>query len=69
MKISDVYPDYVFQRLGAGYRVVAVDFGRQTYVDLSGLTVGALQLLIARAKNTGTVKFYQLEEETPDANN
>lgn len=61
-KISEVYPEYVFQRIGAGKDVDGVDFKRKTYVDLDGLTVGALQQLIVRAKNTGEVKFYQFDE-------
>ena len=34
MKITDVYPEYVFQRLGAGKTVVAVDFKKGQYLSL-----------------------------------
>lgn len=64
-KISEVYPEYVFQRLGAGYNVDAVDYKKQTYIDLSGQTVGAVQMLIARANRDKDVKFWQIEEEKP----
>ncbi len=61
IKISECYPEYVFQRLGAGKEVAGVDFKRKTYIDLSALTVAALQTLIGRATQTGEVKFYQIE--------
>lgn len=61
-KISEVYPDYVFQRLGAGYDVDAVDYTRQTYVDLAGQTVGAVQNLVVRAGRDKDIKFWQIEE-------
>lgn len=60
MKISEVYPEYVFQRLQK-YHVDAVDFGRMEYIDLTGQTVGAVQRLIARAERGEGVKFYQIE--------
>ncbi len=69
MKISEVYPEYVFQRLGAGKNVDAVDFERHSYIDLEGQTVGAVQQLISRANTKKTVKFYQIEEETETAGN
>lgn len=56
MKISEVYPEYVFQRI-AKYKVVAVDFNVGAYIDLSMQTVAAVQRLIAKAN----VKFYQIE--------
>ena len=62
MKISEVYPEYVLQRLQK-YRVDAVDFKKKTYVDLTGQTVGQVQRLIARAETDKDIKFYQLEEE------
>lgn len=64
MKISEVYPDYVFTRIGAGKDVDAVDFKRKTYIDLDGQTVGGVQQLVIRAKNTGEIKFYQFDEDT-----
>ena len=61
-KISEVYPDYVFQRLGAGYTVDATDYKRKDYIDLKGQTVGALQQLIIRANRDKDIKFWQIEE-------
>lgn len=62
LKISEVYPEYVFQRLGKGLDVDAVDFKKKTYIDLEGQTVGAVQHLIL----SDTIKFYQLEEESAE---
>ena len=56
MKITEVYPEYVFQRL-AKFKVVAVDFNIGAYIDLSTQTVAAVQRLITKAN----VKFYQIE--------
>ena len=61
-KISEVYPDYVFQRLGAGHTVDATDYTRKDYIDLKGQTVGALQQLIIRANRDKDIKFWQIEE-------
>ena len=63
MKISEVYPEYVFQRLGAGKKVDAVDFKKGSYVDLSGQLVSVVQHLILRASSDKDIKFFQLEEE------
>ena len=60
MKISEVYPEYVFQRLGK-YRVVAVDFMKGEYIDLQSRTVGQVLRLVEQASQGG-VKFYQIEE-------
>lgn len=60
MKISEVYPEYVFQRLGK-YRVVAVDFNKGEFVELVNRTVGQVQRLVEQAAQGG-VKFYQIEE-------
>ena len=60
MKISEVYPEYVFQRLGK-YRVVAVDFNKGEFIELQTRTVGQVQRLIEQAAS-GTIKFYQIEE-------
>lgn len=62
IKISTVYPEYVFQRLGAGKDVDAVDFKRKTYVDLDGQTVNYVQQLIVRATADADVQFFQIEE-------
>ena len=62
-KISAVYPEYVFQRLGAGKDVDAIDFKRKTYIGLDGQTVAGLQQLISRATLTKEVQFYQIEME------
>ena len=61
MKISEVYPEYVFQRLGK-YRVIAVDFAKGEFVELLTRTVGQVQRLIEQAA-AGTIKFYQIEGE------
>lgn len=60
MKISEVYPEYVFQRL-AKYKVVAVDFIKGEFIDLQSRTVGQVQRLVEQAANGG-IKFYQIEE-------
>ena len=60
MKISEVYPEYVFQRLGK-YRVVAVDFNKGEFIELQTRTVGQVQRLVEQAAQGG-VKFYQIEE-------
>ena len=60
MKISEVYPEYVFQRLGK-YRVVAVDFMKGEFIDLQSRTVGQVLRLVEQASQGG-VKFYQIEE-------
>ena len=63
MKISTVYPEYVFQRLGAGKDVDAVDFARNVYVDLDGQTVNYVQQLISRATASGEIQFFQKDYE------
>lgn len=60
MKISEVYPEYVFQRLGK-YRVVAVDFNKGEFIELQTRTVGQVLRLVDQAAS-GTIKFYQIEE-------
>ena len=60
MKISEVYPEDVFQRLGK-YRVVAVDFMKGEYIDLQSRTVGQVLRLVEQASQGG-IKFYQIEE-------
>ena len=66
IKISQVYPEYVFQRLGKGFDVDAVDFKKKTYIDLDGQLVGAVQNLVVRATNDQDVQFFQIEEETAE---
>lgn len=64
MKISEVYPEYVFQRLGKGLRVVAVDFNKSEFVELRAKTVGQVQQYIVMPN----IKFFQIEpEETTTA--
>jgi len=58
MKISEVYPEYVFQRL-AKFRVVAVNFNTNEFLELASLTVGQVKRLIEMQN----VKFYQIETE------
>lgn len=58
MKISEVYPDYVFQRL-AKFRVVAVDFNTGEFIELASKTVGYVQRLLEKPN----VKYYQIETE------
>ena len=60
LKISDVYPEYVFQRLGAGKDVDAINFEKMLYIDLAGQTVTNVQKLL----NDPNVKFFQKEEDT-----
>lgn len=59
MKISEVYPEYVFQRLGKGLRVDAVDYNKPQYIQLGSQTVAQVQRLIEMPN----VKFFQLEED------
>lgn len=60
MKITEVYPEYVFQRLGK-YRVIAIDFNKGQFIELISQTVGQVQRLVEAAAS-GTIKFYQIEE-------
>ena len=62
IKISEISPDYVFTRIGAGYTVHAVDFEKMVYQDPMKMTVQAVSVLVNRAKEKGTVKFFQIEE-------
>ena len=57
LKITEVYPEYVFQRLGAGKNVDAVNFEKMLYIDLAGQTVSNLQRLLADP----SIKFFQIE--------
>ena len=59
LKITEVYPEYVFQRLGAGKNVDAVNFEKMLYIDLAGQTVSNLQRLLADPN----IKFFQIEVE------
>lgn len=62
MKISEVYPDYVLSTIGGGAHVVAVDFGKQEYLDLEARTLGQIRRLIETAKASGSIKFFQFTE-------
>ena len=58
MKITEVYPDYVFQRLGK-FRVVAIDYNTSEFLELTSKTVGFIRQLLTKPGG----KFYQIEEE------
>ena len=58
MKISEVYPEYVFQRLGK-HRVVAIDYNTGEFLELESKTVGFIKRLLTKQG----VKFYQIEQE------
>ena len=58
MKISEVYPEYVFQRLGK-FRVVAIDYNTGEFYELESKTVGFIKRLLTK----NGVKFYQIEQE------
>ena len=57
MKITRVYTEYVFQRLGQDFKVIAIDFKKGLFTDLNSQTVGAIQMML---KNEN-VWFFQLE--------
>ena len=57
MKITRVYNEYVFQRLGQDFKVIAIDFKKGLFTDLNSQTVGAIQMML---KNEN-VWFFQLE--------
>lgn len=61
MKVTEVAAKYVFEKLGKGQKVDAVDFRRQQYIALMEKTVTYVQKLVGEAES-GTVKFYQIEE-------
>lgn len=62
MKITEVYPEYVFQRL-AKYRVVAIDFNKGEFVELEVKTTAQVRRLVELAGTPGQmIKFYQYEE-------
>lgn len=63
MKISRVYNEYVFPRLGQGLKIVAVDFKKGLFMDLNTQTVGAIQMML---KNEN-VWFCQLEPADTNA--
>ena len=62
MKVTEVAAKYVFEKLGKGQKVDAVDFKRQQYIALMEKTVIYVQKLVNEAES-GTVKFYHIEEE------
>lgn len=57
LKISEVKPDYVFDRLQNGIKCIAINFERGEYIDLSGQNVRNVQCLMAKEN----VKFYTVE--------
>ena len=62
MKISEVYPEYVFQRLGK-YRVIAVDFIKGEFIELETKTAGQIKRIVQQAQTAGQIiKFWQYEE-------
>lgn len=65
MKITDVYPEYVFQRLGAGKNVVAVDFKKGLFLSLESESITQLQWLISQCDpkdiTKNYIRFYQIE--------
>lgn len=63
LKITEVYPEYVFQRLGKNIKISAIDFTRKTYSELESQPVSYVQQLVERATNSKDVKFYQIEYE------
>lgn len=62
MKVTEVAGKYVFEKLGKGQKVDAVDFKRQQYIALMEKTVTYVQKLVNEATDNGSVKFYQIEE-------
>ena len=59
MKITEVYPEYVFQRIGKGLRVDAVNFEDSSYYQLAYQTVE----FVCRLLENPNVKFFQIEEK------
>ena len=59
MKITEVKPEYVFAQLQKSLTVVAVNFERGEYVDLSGQMVTNVQRLVSNVN----VKFFTVEKE------
>lgn len=62
MTITEVQAKYVFEKLGKGQKVDAVDFKRTQYIALGEKTISTVQKLVDEANTNGTVKFYQIEE-------
>lgn len=62
MTVTEVQAKYVFEKLGKGQKVDAVDFRRQQYISLAEKTVATVQKLVDEANTNGSVKFYQIEE-------
>ena len=59
MIISELKPQYVFQTLGTGVTVVAIDFQKGAYIDLGNQVVSRIQNMLS---NT-SIKFYTVTEE------
>lgn len=62
MTVTEVQAKYVFEKLGKGQIVEAVDFRRKQYISLGEKTVATVQKLVDEATTNATVKFYQIEE-------
>lgn len=62
MKISEVYPEYVFTRL-ATKRVVAVDYLKGEFIELENKSAGQIRKYVELAKTEGQlIKFWQYDE-------
>lgn len=62
MKISEVYPEYVFQRL-AIKKVVCLDFVKGEFIELENKTAGQIRRYVELATTAGQIiKFYQYDE-------
>lgn len=57
MKITEVKPEYVFAQLQKSLTVVAVNFERGEYIDLSGQMVSNVQRLVENPN----AKFFTVE--------
>lgn len=63
MKVTEVAPEYVYNRINAGSIVDVVDYKKKEYIELTGRTIGELNFLLSRAKTDKDVKFFQLDNE------
>lgn len=62
MKISEVYPEYVFQRL-AIKRVICIDFIKGEFIELETKTAGQIRRYVEQSRSAGQlIKFYQYDE-------
>lgn len=63
MKVTEVAPEYVYNRINAGSIVDAVDYKKREYNELQNRKIGELNFLLDRAKTDKDVKFFQLDKE------